>query len=220
MINKFTCKKCGQTGKSGCSWEFPFIHCSWYGDYKGLIHGCLYCRSCGAVHDTIGSLVAPIKLLFGRMPSKVVAIYEFSEFKRLTKINNLDFPSLRSMNPYISTAMMEDGRLTEEDNDLTEEPPIDFLLECLTDKNFIIRREAIIALRRFKDKQAIAPVIKALKDKHWDVRRNAAITLGEMGDSKAIEPLRELLRTETWEHFVRKEATIALKKLEGLEKPF
>ena len=214
MKDKFTCKKCGQTGESACSKELPFLHCSWYRDYKGLIHGCLYCRSCGAVYDTIGSFVAPIKLLFGRMPSKIVAVSEFSEFKKITKINNLDFPSLRSMNPYILNAMIEDGRLTE-DEDLTEEPTIDFLLECLTDKNFIIRREAIVALRSFRDKEAVDPVIKALKDKHWDVRRNAAITLGEIGDSKAIEPLSELLRREAWEHLVIKEAKIALKKLKS-----
>ena len=116
------------------------------------------------------------------------------------------------MNPYIINAMIEDGRLTEEE-DLIEEPTIDFLLECLTSKNFIVRKEAIIALRRFKNKQVIDPVIKALKDKHWDVRRSAAITLGETGDIKAIEPLSELLKTETWEHLVRKEARIALEKL-------
>jgi hypothetical protein len=215
MENKFTCKKCGQTGGAAGSKELPFLHCSWYRDYKGLIHGCLYCRSCGAVYDTIGSLLSPIKLLFGRMPSKVIGVYEFSEFKKITKINNPDFSGLRSMNPFIINTMIEDGRLTEEDNDLIEEPTIDFLLECLTGKNFIVRREAIIALRRFKDKQVVDPVIKALKDKHWDVRRNAAITLGETGDSKAIEPLRELLRTETWEHLVRKEARIALEKLKN-----
>ena len=108
--------------------------------------------------------------------------------------------------------MEEDGRLTE-DEDLTEEPTIDFLLECLIDKSFIVRREAIIALRRFKDKQAVDALTQALKDRNWDIRRNAAITLGDMGDSKAIGPLSQLLRTETWHHLVRKEARIALKKL-------
>ncbi len=216
MKNKFTCKKCGKTGESACSKQLPFLHCSWYRDYKGLLHGCLYCRSCGAVYDTIGPFLGAIKLLFGRMASKVIAVYEFSEFKKITKINNPDFPGLRSMNPYIINAMIEDDRLTEEeDEDLTEEPTVDFLLECLTDNNFIVRREAIIALRRFEDKRAVNPLIEALRDKNWDVRRNAAITLGEMGDSKAIEPLSELLRREAWEHLVIKEATIALEKLKG-----
>ena len=148
MRNKFTCKKCGQTGESSCSKELPFLHCSWYRDYKGLIHGCLYCRSCGAVYDTIGFLVAPIKLLFSRMPSKVIGVYEFSEFKKLTKINSPDFSGLRSMNPYIINAMIEDGRLTEDEGLIEEEPTVDFLLECLTDDNSIVRREATIALKK------------------------------------------------------------------------
>ena len=166
------------------------------------------------MYDTIGSLVAPIKLLFSRMPSKVLAVYEFSDFKKITKINNPDFSGLRSMNPYIINAMEEDGRLTEDEDLIDEEPTVDFLLECFTNKNFIVRREAIIALRRFEDKRAVDALIEALKDENWDVRRNAVITLGEIGDSKAIEPLSELLRTETWEHLVRKEARIALENIE------
>jgi vesicle coat complex subunit len=184
-------------------------------DFKGLIHGCLYCRSCGAVHDTIGPLLGMIKILFGRMPSKVLAVYEFSEFKKITRISNPDFSGLGSMNPYIINAMVEDGRLTADDDDLTEEEPtVDFLLECLEEKNFIVRREAIIALRRYEDKRAVAPLIEALRDKNWEVRRNAAITLGEIGDGRAIEPLRKLIETETWEHLVRKAATIAVEKLQ------
>ena len=212
MKNKFTCKKCGQTGGSACSKQLPFLHCSWYRDFKGLIHGCLYCRSCGAVYDTVGSFSALIKLLLSRMPSKIMAVYEFSEIMKITKINNPDFSGLRSMNPYVIDIMIEDGRLTG-DEDLTEEPTIDFLLECLTDKNYIIRKEAIIALRRFKDKQTVEPLIKALKDKHWDVRRNAAITLGETGNIKALEPLEKLLDKELWEHLVREEAKIAINKI-------
>jgi len=164
------------------------------------------------VYDTIGSFAAPIKLLFSRMPSKVIAVYEFSEFKKITKINNPDFSGLHSMNPYIINTMIKDGRLIE-DEDLIEEPTVDFLLECLTDKNFIIRKEAIIALRRFKDKQTVDPLIEALKDKHWDVRRNAAIALGELGDYKALEALNKLLARETWEHLVRKEAKAAINKI-------
>ncbi len=216
MKNKFTCKKCGQTGESGCSKELPFLHCSWYKDYTGLLHGCLYCRSCGAVYDTVGSLLSLIKLLFGRMPSKIAVTYEFADLKKVTKIHNPDVGALRSMNPYILEIMIEDGRLTEaDDDDFREEPTIDFLLECLNNKNFIVKQEAIIALRRYKDKKVVGPVIQTLKDKHWPVRKHAAITLGEIGDSKAIEPLRELLETEMWEQRIRKEAKIALEKLKN-----
>lgn len=112
MKNKFTCKKCGHTGESACSRELPFLHCSWYKDYKGLIHGCLYCRNCGAIYDTIGSLLGPIKILLGRMPSKIVATYDFSEMKEITKKNDPDIPSLRSMNPFMIDVMIEDDRLS------------------------------------------------------------------------------------------------------------
>ena len=112
---KFTCKKCERAGFAACSREFPFLHCSWYKDYKGLIHGCLYCKNCGAIYDTAGSLLALIKIVLGRMPSKIVATCDFSEFKEITKMNDPDIPSLRSMNPFILTAMEEDGRLSEDE---------------------------------------------------------------------------------------------------------
>ena len=53
-----------------------------------------------------------------------------------------------------------------DDETLIEEPTEDFLIECLKDENFIIRKEAIIALRRFKGKKGINPLIEALNDKH------------------------------------------------------
>jgi len=49
------------------------------------------------------------------MPSKIVATYDFSEFKEITEMNDPDIPSLRSMNPFILTAMEEDGRLSEDE---------------------------------------------------------------------------------------------------------
>ena len=211
MKNKFTCKKCGQTGGSACSKQLPFLHCSWYRDFKGLIHGCLYCRSCGTVYDTIGSFLAPIAILFSRFPSKIIATYEFPAIMKLTRINNPDCPSLRSVNPYVINAMEEDGRLT--DNETLEEATEDFLIECLKDNNFIIRKEAIIALRRFKGKKGINSLIEVLNDKHWDVRRNAVFTLGEMGDKKALTPLEKLLDKELWEHLVREEIKLAINKI-------
>ena len=211
---KFTCKKCGKTGFAACSGELPFLHCSWYRDYKGLVHGCLYCRACGIVYDTVGSLLAPIKMILGKMPSTIIATYQFSDLVKLTKMNNPDFPNLRSMNPYVLMAMEEDGRFKESE-DITEDSTLDFLLECLSDDNFIVRRESIIALRRTEDKRAIEPLIRALKDKHWEVRRNAAIALGEIGDTRAIEALNQLLLNEKWEAYVRKEALIALEKVKS-----
>lgn len=212
---KFTCQKCGTKGAAACSRSLPFLHCSWYRDYKGLTHGCLYCRSCGVVYDTVGSLVALIRLLLSRMPSKAIGVYEFSELRKIAKINNPDLSGLRSMNPYIISAMIEDGRLTGDEDLIGEEPAVDFLLECLKDENYVVRREAIVSLGRLKDKRAVVPLIEALGDKNCDLRRHAASTLGDMGDSRAVERLNELLATEKWERLVRKEAKTALEKLRG-----
>jgi hypothetical protein len=136
----------------------------WYKAYNGLTHGCLYCRSCGAVHDTIGYffLLGIIKLLLKRIPSKVTAAYEFPEIKRLTRINNPNCPSLHSMNPYIIEAMIEDNRLTE-DEDLLAEPTIDFLFECSKDKHPIVRNEAMIALQRFRGEPRVDLFFKQLE---------------------------------------------------------
>ncbi|MBA7660861.1 hypothetical protein ES703_68867 [subsurface metagenome] len=214
MKLKFTCRNCKKTGFAELSMETQFTHAPWYESQRGLLHNCIYCRSCGAVHDTIGSafIVGEIKLLFRRVPSDVQAAHEFSAFKNLLKMNNPG-AGITSLHPIIIEAMIEDGRLT--DTELVyEEPPVDFLLECLKDKSWHVRREAAVALSRFADDERVVDtLIETLKDKNWQVRRDTAITLGEIGDSRAIEPLSELLRTETWEHLVRKEATIALKKL-------
>ena len=153
-------------------------------------------------------------MLFGKMPSKITATYGFIALKRLTRVNNPDFPSLRSVHPAVLMAIEEDGRLAE-DEDLFEKPTLDFLLECLSDDNFIVRREAITALRRLGDMRSVEPIMNALKDRYWDVRRVAAFVLGELGDTRAVEALDELLVNERWEAYVRREANTALEKLRG-----
>jgi len=211
---RFTCRKCRKDGRAELSMDSVFAHGPWYEDRKGLLHNCIYCRSCGAVHDTIGSLLGLIKLAFGRVTSKVVFTYEPSSFQKIMKMANRDFPvNAASLNPLILEAMLEDERLVEED--LSGEPPaMDFLIQCTNDKDFIVRREAVAALARFSSKQAVDAAIRMLHDSHWDVRKYAARTLGELGDTVAIQPLNDLLECETWEHLVRKEATLALNKLQ------
>ncbi len=220
MKLKFTCRSCKKTGFADLTSmrEFAdFVHAPWYESQRGLLHNCIYCRSCGAVHDTTGSPFPPfglIKMLLSRVPSKVEVTYEITEFKKLFRMNNPD-TEITSLHPIIIDAMIEDGRLL--DNELEgEEPPVDFLLECLKDKNWHVRREAAVALSRFPDDERVVnALIGTLKDKNWQVKRDSAITLGELGDIKAIEPLNKLLRTEAWQHLVRKEASIALEKLKS-----
>ena len=148
MKLKFTCKNCGKTGHQLVSMVTPFVHAYWYTDHSGLVHGLLYCRSCGAVHDTIGSFLAPMKLILRRFPSKVIVVYEISAFRKLLRISNPDFIRLVRLPRVVGEAMIEDGRLSEEEEFLDEPPTVDFLLNCLQDEHFIVRREAIIAIRR------------------------------------------------------------------------
>jgi len=195
--------------------RLPFVHARWYRDYKCLVHECLYCRNCGAVYDTIGSLLGLIKLLLNRVPSKIIAVYKCSEIKLITSIGNSEFRGLFSMPPFVIRAMIEDDRIAEEELvELEQEPTVDLLVDCCSNDNHIVKREAIIALRKFNcEKRAEETLIRALADTHWDVRRNAAITLGEIGSMKAIEPLREIVETEVWEHLVRDAAKSALVRI-------
>jgi len=206
MKLKFSCKICEKRG--------PFVHAYWFTDERGLEHGLLYCRSCGGVHESMGSSLGVIKLLMGRFPAEVIAVYDLATFQKLLKISNPDFITPAGLPGATVEAMTADGRLLDEDL-TTARPALDFLLECLADRDHIVRREAIIALARFREKRVVEPLIEALKDENWDVRRSAAIALGELGDRKAKEPLNELLNTETGEYPVREEAAIALKKLES-----
>jgi len=213
--SRFTCRKCRTKGRAVLSRETPFAQGPWYQDAKGLLHNCVYCRSCGAVHDTTGSLFWPIKVLFGGFPSKVVLTLDPSSFQKVTRIANPDCPGLH---PLILRLMLEDGTLTEQD--VSGDPPtMAFLSDCMDDEDFIVRREAVVALERFSSKQAVNAAVKMLHDGHWAVRRYAARALGNLGDASAIEPLNELLLREIWQHLVRKEAALALKKLRGLSPP-
>ena len=101
MKTTFRCQICGAKGDSRCSRNVPFPHCSWYKDDNGLIHGSLYCRSYGTVYDTIGSLITPFKMLLGKMPSKIVTIYEFEKLQQLMESQPSEIPSLNTMNHYI-----------------------------------------------------------------------------------------------------------------------
>ena len=143
---KFKCKNCGIAGPAACSKDLPFIHCAWYPDGKGLIHGCLYCRHCGTVHDTIGSLLGPIKMLFGSIPSKVLIRYDTLTFNKLLRINTPEFRVFYTPPDQIILAMIEDGRFEDstypEDLYATE----DFLLQCLQDENEWVRKASEMAL--------------------------------------------------------------------------
>lgn len=85
----------------------PFLHAPWYFDNEGLQHNCIYCRSCGTVHDTIGSLSGLKKLILRQIPSDVINKYELPEYESLVISRT---PPFDSLHPYILIAMQQDGR--------------------------------------------------------------------------------------------------------------
>lgn len=141
----FKCKKCGAKGSAFLSCDTPFIHAPWYVDSKGLNHGFLYCRSCGAVYDTIGSLLGPIKMIIGQIPSKIVASYDFFTFRKVMRISG--YGILAELHPVVLESMADDGRLADVDDSLIgKEPSEELLKEYLDDEDPIIRGLAAEAL--------------------------------------------------------------------------
>ena len=205
---KFTCKYCKNSGLAACSKEYPFLHCPWYTDYNQDVHGCIYCRACGTVHDVTASPLGAVKRLLAQAPFRIESIYDIPAIKRITRINNSHSPSLRSMNPLILEAMAEDGRLAA-DEDLTAEPTIEFLAECLTDKNHIVRVEAVTTLRRFNSQQAVDLLKKAIGDESWEVSENAELVLDYLKNRERVnepeqspeESRKNPLETEQWQYF-------------------
>ena len=154
MVPKLTfkCKFCEAKGSAFLSDDTPFIHAPWYVDSKGLQHGFLYCRSCGMVYDTVGSLLAPIKMIFGLIPSKVIRSYDFLTFRKVMRISG--YGILAGLHPIALESMMDDGRLTDEDDALMgREPSVDFLQECLNDNNLAVRELAALELKRLRSER-------------------------------------------------------------------
>ena len=146
---RFTCRVCGKKGHMRGRQPLAFLQCRWYVDKRGLVHGCLYCRYCGGVHDTVGSLLGPLKMILGRLPSRVLVAYDAATFKKLLRINNHDYRTLGGLPDLLWLAMEQDGILSDSD-DVFEEPTDEFLHQCLQDAHPDIRKEAEIALRRMR----------------------------------------------------------------------
>jgi len=105
MKIKFACHICGKRASQETSAITPFVFAAWYTESSGLQHGCLYCRSCGAVHDTVGTILGGLKLLFGGLPSKVIVTYTSDTFQR-----NVDIGDICVIPRVVASAMIADER--------------------------------------------------------------------------------------------------------------
>jgi HEAT repeat protein len=63
-------------------------------------------------------------------------------------------------------------------------------------KNRGVRSQAVYALLRIGNRQAVEPLIAALKDEDGGIRFVAAEALGKIGDARAVEPLIVALKDE------------------------
>lgn len=73
------------------------------------------------------------------------------------------------------------------------EPAVERLITALTDKDELIRRQAIIALGRIGDPRAVEPLVAMTKDKDWFTRLSAAAALEKIGDDRGREAIKALL---------------------------
>lgn len=71
------------------------------------------------MHDTVGTILGGLRLLFGGFPSKVVVAYRSDRFRERVEIGNI-FVIPR----VVARAMIADGRLSPEwDNEENVMPP-------------------------------------------------------------------------------------------------
>jgi HEAT repeat protein len=68
-------------------------------------------------------------------------------------------------------------------------PAVEKLIAALKDDDWGVRRMAVNALGKIKDRRAVEPLIDTLKDTNAFVRHDVVNALGNIGDSRAVEPL-------------------------------
>jgi HEAT repeat protein len=73
-------------------------------------------------------------------------------------------------------------------------PAIDRLVTALKDKDENIRKQAVIALGRIQDPEAMEPLVEMLKDPDWFTRLTAAAALEKIGDDRGREAIKPLMK--------------------------
>ncbi len=99
---------------------------------------------------------------------------------------------------------------------LEEQKNVEGLILALKNEDYLVRKDAAIALKRIGDERAVEALIEALKYENWEddytvliaVREHAAEALGIIGDKKAVNPLIEALKDV--DEDVRWKAAVAL----------
>ena len=87
-------------------------------------------------------------------------------------------------------------------DELEEQKDVEGLILALKNEDYLVRKDAAIALKRIGDERAVEALIEALKYESWEddytvliaVREHAAEALGTIGDKKAVKPLIRALK--------------------------
>jgi hypothetical protein len=74
------------------------------------------------------------------------------------------------------------------------EPAVPYLVKALTDKDELVRKQAVLGLGRIKSAEAIDPLIVMLQDADWFTRLTAAAALEAIGDERGREAIKPLLK--------------------------
>jgi HEAT repeat protein len=82
-------------------------------------------------------------------------------------------------------------------SNLQEEKRINDHIEALKDGNYLVRRNAALALGGIGSVQAVEALINTLKDGDHLVRSYSAWALGKISSDKALEVLRKALKHTT-----------------------
>ncbi|MGH7147338.1 MAG: HEAT repeat domain-containing protein [Nitrospiraceae bacterium] len=73
-------------------------------------------------------------------------------------------------------------------------PTLSRLIKALKDKDENVRKQAVLALGRIKDGEAIDPLIDMLADSDWFTRLTAAAALEAIGDDRGRDAIKPLMK--------------------------
>jgi HEAT repeat protein len=76
------------------------------------------------------------------------------------------------------------------------QPAVPRLIEALKDKDDNVRKQAVLALGRIKQTEAIDPLIAMLADKDWYTRLTAAAALEAIGDERGRDAIKPLMKDQ------------------------
>ena len=154
-------------------------------------------KACGEIKDTrtVDALIVACRDRDGAVKSAAAeALGKMGDPKAIPALIKLFRDSSKTVRETAGTALVTIGA-----------PSVDALIECLKDKDFVVRCHGARALGGMtndyqygrswvKDPRVVVALIESLKDPDRAVREDATIALGMIGDPRAIDALMEAMK--------------------------